>query len=112
MAAFALKGAASQGIGPVLSHCTNCGRTEDLLYFNIEGGGAVCRDCSHEFGETYRMLPDQLTEMQKLLKADVKSLRQLKLTDEMAKRIFELLTHHLGYRLNRRMNAFRFYGSL
>lgn len=112
VAAFALKAAASQGICPVLDHCTYCRGKEELIYFNVESGGTVCRECSHEHGMTFRLLPDQLTEMQRILTAKVKDLRNIPLSDDLAQRILEILDRYLSYATNRKLKAFQFYKSL
>ncbi|MFC4404186.1 DNA repair protein RecO [Gracilibacillus xinjiangensis] len=39
------------GIAPVVDHCVNCGRKENLAYFSIQEGGVLCQPCHNK--DTY-----------------------------------------------------------
>jgi DNA repair protein RecO (recombination protein O) len=43
--AFFLKLVELDGAGPVLDRCVSCGRADDLVAFDAEQGGVLCRDC-------------------------------------------------------------------
>src|SRR5262249_54721628 len=43
--AFHLKALAAEGIAPELDVCVSCGSEGPLVAFDVEAGGALCRDC-------------------------------------------------------------------
>ncbi len=112
VAAFQLKIAEVQGICPVLERCTRCGGTQELVYFNVEGGGALCRECSDDRGYTYRLVPGQLQVMQGLLKKPIKTIKETDYQDEMILRILDVMDHYIGSLLDKRLKAYRFYKEL
>jgi DNA repair protein RecO (recombination protein O) len=43
--AFFWKLLALEGLSPVLDRCATCGATEDLVAFDVDEGGVLCRSC-------------------------------------------------------------------
>ncbi|SEA56500.1 DNA replication and repair protein RecO [Eubacterium aggregans] len=109
VAAFQLKIAEAQGIRPILSACAHCKKTEELIYFSIDGGGAICRDCSGDEGYTYRLLSEQLSVMETLLIKPIKVIRDMDLPDETIRRIMDIMDHYISFNLDKKLSAYQFY---
>jgi DNA repair protein RecO (recombination protein O) len=43
--AFFWKLLALEGLSPVLDRCATCGATDDLVAFDVDEGGVLCRSC-------------------------------------------------------------------
>lgn len=112
VAAFQLKLSEAQGIRPILGKCARCGADSELVYFGVEEGGAVCRSCSSALGYTYRLLPEQLAAMQTLMVKPVTQLRDMTFSDEMIRRIMDVMDHYIAFNLDKRMKAYSFYKEL
>lgn len=46
--AYELKTFDRMGYLPELSRCVECGKEENLHFLDIEGGGALCRQCGEK----------------------------------------------------------------
>lgn len=112
IAGFQLKAARIQGIKPLLNQCAYCRGEEDLQYFNIECGGAVCRNCSNEKGYTYKLLPDQLETMLFLMRTPLKQLRCKTYDELLITRILDIMDHYIGFNLDKKLSAYLFYKSI
>lgn len=112
IAGFQMKASAIQGIKPLLEQCAYCRQNKELLYFNIECGGAVCRNCSSEKGYTYRLLPGQLKWMDLLIKTPMRDLRFKTIPSDIMNRIMDIMDHYIAYNYNQKLSAYQFYKGL
>lgn len=39
----------------ISSECDNCGSLDDIVYYNKENGGNLCRDCQKELRATKKL---------------------------------------------------------
>jgi DNA repair protein RecO (recombination protein O) len=62
-AAFFLKLLALEGFQPLLDQCASCGRQDDLVAFDLEEGGILCRSCRRGQAVT----PEALDLMRRIL---------------------------------------------
>lgn len=68
---FELRSACFAGFAPNLLSCTSCSQQKNLMYFDIEEGGAVCDNCRGEY--SYYISMPSLKTMHFLCFSDLKS---------------------------------------
>ena len=96
--AFLFKLLALEGLRPVVDHCVVCDRTDDLVAFDTDSGGVLCRGCRR--GQA--LSPAGLTLLQDVLGGRLA--QALRSEDEAAMAEFEhlatsVIEHHLERRL-------------
>ncbi|MFN8039128.1 MAG: DNA repair protein RecO [Acidimicrobiales bacterium] len=95
---FFLKLLALEGYRPVVDDCVACGATEDLVAFDLDSGGVLCRGCRR--GQA--VSPDALDLLQQILGGGLAgALRQpaSPATHEVDQLATRSLEHHLERRL-------------
>lgn len=68
--AFLIKLLSLCGYHPQLQACAGCGRADGLDRFSPALGGVVCAGCGREDGGSFRLLPDRLSLMARLLASE------------------------------------------
>ena len=68
--AFFWKLLAQEGFTPLLDECASCGSTDDVVAFDLEVGGVLCRACAHG---APRLSPAALALLRRMLGGDLVS---------------------------------------
>lgn len=68
--AFLVKLLSVSGYHPSLKVCAGCGGAASLVGFSPSLGGAVCETCRYEDESSFRLRPEQLTLLARLLSAE------------------------------------------
>jgi DNA repair protein RecO (recombination protein O) len=98
VAGFVLKLLAQEGVQPDVTHCIGCGATDDLVAFDVAGGGVRCRGCRLGLA----LSPSALEVMRAILGGRLRSV--IDLPDSDVTRAVEHLAlsaaeHHLERRI-------------
>jgi DNA repair protein RecO (recombination protein O) len=101
LASFYWKLLALDGVQPMLDQCASCGATEDLVAFDINEGGVLCRSCRQGLA----ISPDALALLRRTLGGDLARVLQEpagEITYELEHLADESIEHHLERRLRSR----------
>lgn len=96
--AFYWKLLAAEGITPLLDQCARCGESAQLVAFDMDHGGALCRNCRSGVPLT----PEALELMQMILGGrlnDALSVAPSAATHEVAAHATRAMEHHIERRL-------------
>lgn len=100
--AFFWKLLAHEGYEPMLDECVRCGAEEELVGFDVAGGGITCRGCT----VTSRISPAALELMRRILGGQLASaLREP--ASATTHEVERLATNALEHQLERRLKAGR-----
>jgi DNA repair protein RecO (recombination protein O) len=101
--AFQLKLLWLSGYLPALEQCVQCGAGGELVAFDPDAGGAVCRDCGPAGAGTIRLGPGTPRTVAALLRAPLVEASAVEVDDRAARDTLSLLgasyEHHGGFRL-------------
>jgi DNA repair protein RecO (recombination protein O) len=104
--AFMMKALAADGAHPVLSQCASCGETADLVAFDLNEGGVLCRACrrGRPISESARGVLAAMVEggLSALLSSE---------PPECADEVRSIATEAMEAHLERRLRAARSLGS-
>lgn len=91
-----------EGVGPCVDRCIVCGGTEDLVAFDVTGGGVQCR--AHRRGLT--LSPEGLAIMQEIQIGRVATvLRRTDIAQEVVREILMIARAAMEHHLERRIRA-------
>ena len=98
--AFFWKLLAHVGFRPLLDQCASCGATNDLVAFDLEEGGVLCRSCARGT----RLTSDALALLRRILGGDLVAVLNEPLTPA-GHEVDHLATRALEHHLERRMRS-------
>jgi DNA repair protein RecO (recombination protein O) len=98
--AFFWKLLAHVGFRPLLDQCATCGATDDLVAFDLEEGGVLCRSCARGT----RLTPDALALLRRILGGDLVAVLNEPMTPA-GHEVEHLATRALEHHLERRMRS-------
>jgi len=104
--AFQIKALHILGQGPRIDDCVFCGTKDNISYFSVKDGGAVCRDCSSNINrDTNVSLIYDLDEgiiniLRYFLDEPLGSLEKVALNSKMLGSIKQLLKGYMAYHLD------------
>ena len=99
--AFFLKLLSLEGFHPVLDSCAACGSTDELVGFDLEVGGTLCRACSRRRSA---LSPEGLALVRRVLEGDlVGALNEL--PGPATAEVSRLATHALEQHIDRRLRS-------
>jgi DNA repair protein RecO (recombination protein O) len=98
--AFFWKLLAHVGFRPILDECASCGATDDLVAFDLNEGGTLCRD--HARGT--RLTPEALDLLRRILGGDLVSVLAEPPT-QAGYEVEHLATRAIEHHLERRMKS-------
>ena len=98
--AFFWKLLAHVGFRPLLDQCATCGATDDLVAFDLEEGGVLCRSCARGT----RLTPDALVLLRRILGGDLVAVLNEPMTPA-GHEVEHLATRALEHHLERRMRS-------
>ncbi len=93
--AFIVKLLSVSGFHPSLGVCAGCGDPGDLVGFGPALGGAVCGTCRFEDESAFRLSPDCLQLLARLLSADFGESAQPEATTEVTHALRRYAEYHL-----------------
>ena len=88
-----------QGIPPEMNKCISCG-SKEVEYFDIEGGGTKCKNCTSKPSHFFNPLKETIEYLKKGRFEKWKDLKE-KEKKEILKLTFKYGIYHLGDWLNR-----------
>src|SRR5438093_11457875 len=98
--AFFWKLLALEGLQPMLDVCVSCGAPDDLVAFDLESGGALCRSCRRGVA----LSPDALALLRRILGGDLAgALNQV--PDATTREVDVLATSAIEHHLERRLRS-------
>ena len=98
--AFFWKLLAHVGFRPILDECASCGATGDLVAFDLESGGTLCRACARGT----RVTPEALDLVRRILGGDLVSVLAEPAT-QAGYEVEHLATRAIEHHLERRMKS-------
>ena len=98
--AFFWKLLAHVGFRPLLDQCATCGATDDLVAFDLEEGGVLCRSCARGT----RLTPEALALLRRILGGDLVAVLDEPMTPA-GHEVDYLATRALEHHLERRMRS-------
>lgn len=98
--AFFWKLLAHVGFRPLLDQCATCGATDDLIAFDLEEGGVLCRACARGT----RITPEALSLLRRILGGDLVAVLGEPVTAG-GHEVEHLATRALEHHLERRMRS-------
>ncbi|MCU1379799.1 MAG: replication and repair protein RecO [Acidimicrobiales bacterium] len=98
--AFFWKLLAQEGYRPILDRCASCGSVEDLVAFDLNEGGTLCRNCARGT----RLTPEALGLLRRILGGDLVSVLAEPPT-QAGYEVEHLATRALEHHLERRMRS-------
>jgi DNA repair protein RecO (recombination protein O) len=98
--AFFWKLLAYVGFSPMLEQCASCGSTTDLVAFDLEEGGVLCRGCARGT----RLTPEALSLLRRILGGDLVAVLA-EPPSQAGYEIEHLATRALEHHLERRMRS-------
>ena len=75
------------GFKPIIEHCTNCGKKENLTYFSIKNNGVKCNNCAFQDKGAISITPSTLTALKFIISAPSKQIFNFNLKDESLKEL-------------------------
>jgi DNA repair protein RecO (recombination protein O) len=98
--AFFWKLLAQEGYRPILDRCASCGSVEDLVAFDLNEGGTLCRNCARGT----RLTPEALGLLRRILGGDLVSVLAEAPT-QAGYEVEHLATRALEHHLERKMRS-------
>lgn len=98
--AFFWKLLAHVGFRPLLDQCATCGATDDLVAFDLDEGGVLCRSCARGT----RLTPDALALLRRVLGGDLVAVLNERMTPA-GHEVEHLATRALEHHVERRMRS-------
>ena len=98
--AFFWKLLAHVGFRPLLDQCASCGATDDLVAFDLDEGGILCRACARGT----RITPEAVALLRRILGGDLVSVLNEPVTSA-GHEVEHLATRALEHHLERRMKS-------
>ena len=98
--AFFWKLLAHVGFRPMLDQCASCGATDDLVAFDLNEGGVLCRSCARGT----RVTPEALDLLRRILGGDLVSVLSEAPT-QAGYEVEHLATRAIEHHLERRMKS-------
>ena len=99
---FQMKALQLAGCAPQLDRCMRCGKEEDLTWFSVADGGAVCGECtagSPADPLLFELSPDQLAALRYMSGRHITALRGIGLNEDAEKRLRRLFKAYIAYHL-------------
>jgi DNA repair protein RecO (recombination protein O) len=98
--AFFWKLLAQEGYRPILDQCASCGSVEDLVAFDLNEGGTLCRNCARGT----RLTPEALELLRRILGGDLVAVLAEPPT-QAGYEVEHLATRALEHHLERKMRS-------
>ena len=111
VAAYAFKVLAHGGWRPQLGSCIMCG-DEQLRYFSVAAGGALCQSCASELEGALAVAPSQLAWIGALISSTFDELLEMELDDESGIFLAGIAHSWASTHLDARVKSFEFYMGL
>ncbi len=103
--AFDFKAISLSGYMPQINYCIKCRKKiEEVCYFNIPEGGAVCEDCMRQ-RSSFKLAKDEIELMQKIKLIKLEELRNIKYNDKSLSIIQSILLNYLQYHTGREFKS-------
>lgn len=103
---FELRMLLIHGYVPQVFACVKCNHTEDLNFFSIEDGGAVCRDCYKKTGnKIIRLSESSLYAMQYIITAPLEKLYTFKVANEVMEDLKTCIGDYANTYFEKRMKS-------
>lgn len=92
---FELKAMAINGEAPNVFSCLKCGGKENLVYFSVKRGGALCEDCKGEAPDTIHVDESTMYTMQYIISAGIEKLYRFTVSDKVLEELQRLMKDYL-----------------
>ncbi len=92
---FELKALAINGEAPNVFSCLTCGGKEQLLYFSVKRGGALCEACKDGVPDAVRVAESTMYTMQYVISARIEKLYRFTVSDEVLRELQQVLKDYL-----------------
>ncbi len=92
---FELKALAINGEAPNVFSCLACGGKEQLLYFSVKRGGALCGACKDGVPDAVRVAESTMYTMQYVISARIEKLYRFTVSDEVLRELQQVLKDYL-----------------
>lgn len=96
-AVFELKALAVNGEAPNVFSCLKCGSTEQLTWFSVKRGGALCAECCGEAGDAVELNESTMYTMQYIISARIEKLYTFTVSDQVLKELEQVLKAYLEH---------------
>lgn len=92
---FELKALAVNGEAPNVFSCLKCQTKENLLYFSVKRGGALCSTCCGEVPDAVRMDESTMYTMQYVISSGIEKLYRFSVSDRVLEELQRILKEYL-----------------
>lgn len=100
---YELKTMTVNGEYPQMFSCVECGSTEELLSFDVQKGGMLCRECHGNRGQ--RLSASAVYAMQYIISSPVEKLYTFNVSDEVLDELKEAVEHFMRRYVDKSMKS-------
>ena len=92
---FELKALAINGEAPNVFSCLKCSGKEELFYFSVKKGGALCEECYRKAPDAIRLDVSTMYAMQYVISAKIEALYRFTVSDKVLEELQHILQEYL-----------------
>lgn len=101
---FELKAMVINGEYPNVFACLKCGTKENLKYFHVESGGALCSSCARNIS-SFSMDESTLYTMQYIITSSIEKLYTFTVSDEVLKNLEKIIKEYMQVYIDRKFHS-------
>ena len=94
-AIFELKALAINGEAPNVFSCLKCGSKEQLAYFSVKKGGALCAECRRETSDAMPVDESTMYTLQYIISARIEKLYTFSVSEKVLKELQHIMQEYL-----------------
>ncbi len=102
---FELRMLLISGLVPQVFSCVKCNKSEELYFFHIENGGAVCSNCNRNMSKSVRVSESTLYAMQYIITSPLEKLYTFKVTNEVMDELKTCIGDYANIYFEKRMKS-------
>ena len=92
---FELTALAMNGEAPNVFSCLNCGAKEQLLYFSVKKGGALCVECRYNVPDVITVDESTMYTMQYVISSGIEKLYRFTVSDKVLNELQRIMRQYL-----------------
>ena len=94
-AIFELKALAINGEAPNVFSCLKCGGKEQITYFSVRRGGALCEDCRKEVPDAIRIEESTMYTLQYVISSSIEKLYTFSVSDQVLLELQKIMHEYM-----------------
>jgi DNA repair protein RecO (recombination protein O) len=96
------------GYGPILTHCVNCKKEQNIDKFSPLLGGLLCPNCYFKDNLSIDVAPDTISLMRFLIKAPVDNISRIKISSKSLGQLKGVIHYYLFHSIGKRPKSLQF----